>query len=280
MAFRLEQLHEELDRVRQARAEAQKLPQQEKEILAQIDELQGKLGKKRLPLLDLAYVASPCPADWNEMEGDDRTRHCKECQKNVHNLSAMTQDEAERFLQELQGAACVRLYLRKDGSIITADCPVGIKRKKRKRIAGTFVGAGMATAGILTAQAENEKSAEVQPFELAVETMVSRAKRIPPITMTNGMLIVPRPWTPEMTKPTLVTGPVLPKNPSGITGTILARCTITAKGTLENCQIILGPRELRQATLEMLQQQKYTPVLQDGRPVEVVYTLKFKLEKN
>src|SRR6516162_8887116 len=35
-------------------------------------------------------VASPCPADWNAMQGDDRVRFCGQCEKNVYNLSAMT----------------------------------------------------------------------------------------------------------------------------------------------------------------------------------------------
>src|SRR3954469_19985825 len=50
--------------------------------------------RARLPVLDQIQVASPCTADWSQMTGDDRTRHCGACQKNVYNLSGMTRAEA------------------------------------------------------------------------------------------------------------------------------------------------------------------------------------------
>ncbi len=53
-------------------------------------------------------VASPCPADWNAMQGDDRVRFCGQCVKNVYNLSAMTHAEAEDLIREKEGKLCVR----------------------------------------------------------------------------------------------------------------------------------------------------------------------------
>ena len=83
-------------------------------------------------------VASPCPADWNEMYGDDRKRFCGDCKLNVYNLSGMTTGEAERLVTNAEGRLCVRYYQRADGSIITADCPVGwAKIKQRTRVYAT-----------------------------------------------------------------------------------------------------------------------------------------------
>jgi len=83
-------------------------------------------------------VASPCPADWNEMYGDDRKRFCGDCKLNVYNLSGMTRDEAERLVTNAEGRLCVRYYQRADGSIITADCPVGwAKVKQRTKVYAT-----------------------------------------------------------------------------------------------------------------------------------------------
>ena len=31
-------------------------------------------------------IASPCPADWDKMVGDERVRHCSECNFNVYNF--------------------------------------------------------------------------------------------------------------------------------------------------------------------------------------------------
>ncbi len=77
-------------------------------------------------------IASPCPADWDEMRGNQQKRFCTHCQLNVYNLSEMTEREAENFLFESEGRICVRLYRRKDGTVITQDCPVGWQAIKQK----------------------------------------------------------------------------------------------------------------------------------------------------
>src|SRR5690349_9803270 len=43
-------------------------------------------------------VASPCSADWNRMQGDDRVRFCPECRLDVYDFSAMTAREIEQLL--------------------------------------------------------------------------------------------------------------------------------------------------------------------------------------
>ncbi len=78
------------------------------------------------PLLDRLTVASPCPASWDAMAGDDRTRFCGECRLNVYNLSAMTRPEAEALLRAKEGRLCVRFYQRRDGTVLTQDCPRGL----------------------------------------------------------------------------------------------------------------------------------------------------------
>ena len=88
--------------------------------------------------LDQITVASPCPASWDEMTGDERVRFCNSCKLHVYNLSAMKSKEAEKLILEKEGKLCVRYYQRKDGKIMTQDCPVGIQmllaaaRKTRK----------------------------------------------------------------------------------------------------------------------------------------------------
>ena len=75
---------------------------------------------------DRIRIASPCSASWEEMEGDDRVRNCDHCQLRVFNLSGMKQHEAEELIANAEGRLCVRLYQRADGTIITADCPLGV----------------------------------------------------------------------------------------------------------------------------------------------------------
>ena len=77
-------------------------------------------------------VASPCPADWDRMIGDERVRFCGRCELNVYNLSAMSTLEAESLIARTEGRLCVRYYRRKDGSIITQDCPVGLRELRQR----------------------------------------------------------------------------------------------------------------------------------------------------
>ncbi len=68
------------------------------------------------------------------MSGTDQIRRCEQRHKNVHDVSAMDQEEALRFLSEVSRLApCVRLFVRPDGRFLTADCPVGIERRRRRR---------------------------------------------------------------------------------------------------------------------------------------------------
>ena len=75
--------------------------------------------------LDHIKIASPCSTRWEDMTGDARARFCAHCQKNVFNLSALSATEAAALIRAKEGNLCVRLYQRADGTVLTADCPVG-----------------------------------------------------------------------------------------------------------------------------------------------------------
>jgi len=82
--------------------------------------------------LDNIRVAAPCSADWDSMFGNERVRFCEQCHLNVYNLSEMSQVEANRLINQAEGRLCVRFYRRRDGSIITQNCPVGLQAIKRR----------------------------------------------------------------------------------------------------------------------------------------------------
>jgi hypothetical protein len=122
---------------------------------AELAGVEGRLNagttKRALPLLDQVRVASPCKADWNEMLGDERVRFCLSCEKNVYNLSSMQRDDAENLLRERLGSdLCIRFYQRADGTILTQDCPEGVKKKRRKKLALAVAGAGAMAAAAAT----------------------------------------------------------------------------------------------------------------------------------
>jgi hypothetical protein len=95
--------------------------------------LEDAKARAKLPVLPNITVATPCRADWKQMVGDDRVRHCGSCDKDVFNLSAMTRDEAEALIIAKAGDLCARYYQRHDGTILLKDCSVGVAQKRKRR---------------------------------------------------------------------------------------------------------------------------------------------------
>lgn len=95
--------------------------------------------------LDQVRVAAPCPADWGAMAGDERVRFCDRCSLNVYNLSGMSRREAEALVAGAEGRLCVRFYRRADGTVLTRNCPVGLRalRRRAARVAGSALSAAL-----------------------------------------------------------------------------------------------------------------------------------------
>ncbi len=84
--------------------------------------------------LDRVKIAAPCHAAWEQMfsfEGE-RVRFCSQCKLNVYNLSDMTRNEANTLLARTEGRLCVRFYRRADGTVLTQNCPVGLRALQRR----------------------------------------------------------------------------------------------------------------------------------------------------
>jgi hypothetical protein len=106
-----------------------------------------------LTILDDIRIASPCEADWEQMAGDERTRFCADCSKHVYNIAAMTAEEATSLILSSEGRLCVQIYRRHDGTVLTADCPVGLGRvsagrRLRRALALGLVLPALAVAGL------------------------------------------------------------------------------------------------------------------------------------
>jgi hypothetical protein len=91
-------------------------------------------------------IAAPCPASWEEMAGDARVRHCTLCSLNVYNFAEMTRDEVRELLVRTEGRVCARLYRRADGTVLTRDCPTGLRALQRRasRVAAALIAALLA----------------------------------------------------------------------------------------------------------------------------------------
>src|SRR5204863_4095976 len=77
-------------------------------------------------------IATPCQASWQRMAGDERVRHCTLCSLNVYNFAEMTRDEVRELLVRTEGRVCARLYRRADGTVLTRDCPAGLRALRRR----------------------------------------------------------------------------------------------------------------------------------------------------
>jgi hypothetical protein len=117
-------------------------------------------------------IASPCPVAWETMNGDERKRFCDMCSLNVYNVSEMTRDEAEKFIGNAEGRICARIYRRADGTVITKDCPVGLRayRKRAARFAGAAFSTILGLFSIGYGQTSQEKHQDVV---LAAELKIS-----------------------------------------------------------------------------------------------------------
>jgi hypothetical protein len=148
----------ELARIRRKMGEAALLEAREKELEAEAEkaarDLDRARGRRALPLLAQMKVASPCNEKWESMTGDEHVRHCARCDADVYDLSSLTADQAEALLRAKNGALCVRYYRRKDGTVMTADCAVGVRRRRIRNVAlaataaATVAGAGAAAFGL------------------------------------------------------------------------------------------------------------------------------------
>lgn len=114
------------------------------EVYAELNAYAQKTTNKRsLPMLPNVYVASPCNVPWESMTGDERVRHCSSCDRNVYDLSSMSTEDAKKVLE--CDDVCAQFYRRSDGTILTADCPVGVEKKRKNRRKAVVIAATIAS---------------------------------------------------------------------------------------------------------------------------------------
>lgn len=111
------------------------------------------------------------------MIGDDRVRFCDQCQLNVYNIAELSRTEVEKLIASSEGRICARLYRRADGTVITRDCPVGLRALRlrvSKRVAAVFA-AIVSFASIGSGQQSSTKKTECIP-----QTRITRTNAATP----------------------------------------------------------------------------------------------------
>ncbi|MGH7145749.1 MAG: hypothetical protein ACREJ2_16690 [Planctomycetota bacterium] len=163
-------------------------------------------------------VASPCTADWEAMRGDAQARHCDHCDKQVFNLSEMTEADALELLREYQGHLCVRFYRRADGTILTQDCSVGAAEQRRAKLHAAWArtAATVAAAGVFALGAFGAGCASATSTEPAADPPVKAAATAQPAPRQTPALIgapEPTPAPVANPKPTPLTPVTLQPTP-------------------------------------------------------------------
>ncbi len=214
---RTSRLEAELRAVEERRTEAASLTARKTRIEGELEKSRDLLdrfgqGKKRtaLPMLDDVRIASPCSANWSEMQGDAKVRYCGKCEKNVYDLSAMTREEAETTLLAREGELCVRFYRRTDGTLLTQDCPVGVRRKRMRLAAVLAVASGLTTAaaaffGLVVEEDECEPPPPI-PYVMSATPPPPVVEPVVPAVREHrqgGAMRVLPPDEPKPTKPQL-----------------------------------------------------------------------------
>lgn len=225
------------------------------------------------PPLEKIKVAAPCKAEWNWMYGDDRVRFCGQCNQNVYNLSAMTREQAENLIIRTEGRLCVRFYRRKDGTILTKNCSVGLRAIKDK-FTSTRI---HILAAILSFLAY-----------FAILNWFNRrhVERIP----VTGVMVMP---------PSTVIPPLVEKNEKFIRDRAIfkvvpvfhsasatrakseavVRVMISPRGEVLNATLIEGDSTLKEIAEEAAERWKFEPMIVDGKPVRVESRLTFNLKQ-
>ncbi|MFT3694258.1 MAG: hypothetical protein QM831_14020 [Kofleriaceae bacterium] len=138
--------------------------------------LEDAKRRAKLPILDNIKIASPCRAEWADMVGDDRVRHCHKCDKQVFDLSAMTREQAEALIIAKNGQLCAKYYQRRDGRVMTSDCRQGLIAARKLKVVAVASLALLGTGVGVAVQRHNRVELDaIDSVEVAPATEVARS---------------------------------------------------------------------------------------------------------
>lgn len=134
-------------------------------------------------------IPEPCSASWGEMTGDHRIRHCKGCNKDVVNLSAMPAMQGAALIAgNLDGDLCVRMDLRQDGTVVAGDAAGHERFGARQPWRGL---PGVAGAALLALSAAGCSAAD--PQGVPAVPAGAQVNPQPPMTVLTGAPPAPTP---------------------------------------------------------------------------------------
>lgn len=228
--------------------------------------------------LDKIKVAAPCTADWQRMYGNDRVRFCGQCNQNVYNLSALTREQAEDLIRRQEGRLCVRFFRRKDGTVITNNCPVGLRALKAKynSTKATILKAAisfLAYLGVLW-------WVEGPPIFRSVQGAVDFPADVGKLAILDAYA-APRTITKSESfireKAIYKVVPIAHLNGGPqFKGDAVVKISISPTGKVDRATLISGPQSIKAIAEGAALKWEFEPMTEGGLPVRVDSTLTFR----
>ena len=163
-------------------------------------------------------IASPCTEKWEGMQGDERVRFCARCSLNVFNIKELTEPEVRALFMKADGRVCGRVFQRRDGAVLTRDCPTGLAKLRKKALAGFTLAVSLllAVVGFRFGSARSCPTDQSQGwFARVIESRIIDARETLRETRTFGPIIeelFPAPMT--MTAGAMIAMPPTPPPPA------------------------------------------------------------------
>ena len=102
--------------------------------------------------LQQVRVEEPCPMSWDDLAGGgDASRYCAHCNRHVHNLSAMTEDAAQRLVCESAGRLCIAYVPDAYGGVTTLEYVKQRPPRYGWKLVAALGGVGALASGVLAA---------------------------------------------------------------------------------------------------------------------------------
>jgi TonB family protein len=222
-------------------------------------------------------VAAPCPAEWRFMYGNDRVRFCNQCQLNVYNLSAMTKTEAEDLIRNAEGRLCVKFYRRADGTILTQNCPVGLRTIKEKlnRTRTHIIGAALSLLGCFGFVGSYKFAARIQergglfpPYQREVIGIMNSPNPHPTIQNSESFI---------REKALFKVSPIYKANRfKRINGEAVVKITINEIGEVATAVFSKGNPLFKEIAEDAARRWKFEPMQSDDLPARVESHLTFR----
>jgi hypothetical protein len=139
----------------------------------------------------ILQLREPCDVAWEDMQGDGEVRFCACCQRDVHDLSALTRTEARELLASRGSNVCVNFLVDADGKMLTRPEPPD--QQRRLRTLSTVAALAVASTGTSMVAGCSKELRDGSPLET---TLAATSAASPQASVLASSSALPTATTP------------------------------------------------------------------------------------